>query len=85
MQTKEEIPAIPGIKLIYQTGGQNIADDPSYPFKLKINLRPPEFMVIAWIGLYGGSEEVIVRGMTREVIDKFIEVNEVKTTRACAA
>ena len=66
---------IDGIKVIYQTGGANEPDDPSYPYRMYANFSPPEFMSFAFMGLFGGSEEIIVRGMTREAIDQFIAVN----------
>lgn len=70
---------IPGIKLIRHTGSiRDCPDDPSIPFKLEVNLRPPEFMEMAFIGLYGGSEEIIVRGETKEALDKFIEINRLR-------
>jgi hypothetical protein len=69
---------IPGIKLIYQTGGANEADDPGYPYKLYVNFSPPEFMSFAFTMLYGGSEEIVVRGITREAIDQFISANNFK-------
>jgi hypothetical protein len=55
---------IPGPKLIRHNASKvNLDDDPSFPFKLEANLRPPEFMVEAFVCLYGGgSEEVVVRG-----------------------
>lgn len=71
---------IPGIKLIHHNaGGVNEDDDPSMPYKLEMSLRPPQFMLIAFIGLYGGSEEVVVRGETREAMEKFIEANGFRT------
>ncbi len=70
---------IEGIKLILHTGGTNIPDDPSFPYKLYANLRPPELMDFTFIVLYGGSEEVIVRGMTVEAIEAFITQNQLET------
>jgi hypothetical protein len=67
---------IEGLKLIrLNTAGVDEPDDPSYPYKLKINLRPPELMQVAFVMMHGGSEIVVVRGKTREAIDRFIEVN----------
>ena len=64
------------IKVIYHNaGGINIPDDSSYPWKLEANFRPPEFMYIAFIGLFGGSEEIIVRGKTKEALEKFANEN----------
>ncbi|MFZ5365938.1 MAG: hypothetical protein ACOZBZ_01460 [Patescibacteria group bacterium] len=70
---------IPGLKLIYQTGGTNIADDPSMPYRLDANFRPPEFMEVAFVLMHGGSEEIVVRGMTREALEEFVEANDFKT------
>lgn len=70
---------IDGLKVIYaNTYNINIPDDPSHPFKLHVNFRPPEFMQVAFIMLHGGSEEFIIRAMTREAIDECITQNEWK-------
>lgn len=45
----------------------------NYPYKLTANLQPPDFMQVAFICRYGGSEELIVRGKTRAALDRFIE------------
>lgn len=70
---------IDGIKLVYLTGTQvDEVDDPSdpdYPYRLEVNLRPPELMEVTFILLHGGSEEIVVRGKTRAAIDQFIELN----------
>lgn len=70
---------IPGLKLIYQTGGQRLPDDPSFPFKLEANFRPPEFMNVAFVLMHGGSEEIVIRGMTKEALDEFIKENQLLT------
>ncbi len=71
---------IPGLKLIrHNAGGLNLPDDPSFPFKLEVNLRPPGFMDVAFVGIYGGSEEVVVRGMTKGALYKFVELNQLRT------
>jgi len=65
---------ISGIKLIsLNSSGVNEPEDPSYPYKLEVSFRPPEFMIIAFIGLFGGSEELVIQGKTREDLDKLIE------------
>lgn len=62
------------IKLIRLNSGQvNEPDDPSYPFRLDAIFRPPEFMRFAFVGLFGGTEELIVRGKTREVLEELVE------------
>lgn len=66
------------LKLIKRTGSVNIADDSSYPYKLYCNFAPPEFMNVAFVMLYGGSEEVIVRSKTRESLGEFIDLNNFK-------
>ena len=67
---------IPGLKLIRHNASRvNIADDPSFPFRLDAVLRPPEFMMVAFIGIVGGSEELTVRGMTREALQEFADRN----------
>lgn len=49
------------------------------PFKLEMNLSPPEFMEVAFVSLYGGSELVTVRSMTLESLQRFVEVNGHRT------
>lgn len=76
----EQIPEqIAGLKLVYLTGSRVDAiddpNDPDYPYRLEVNLRPPELMEVAFIMLHGGSEEIIVRGKTREALDQFIALN----------
>jgi hypothetical protein len=67
---------IEGLKLIKLNSCRvNEPDDPSYPYKLEANFSPPEFMQVTFIMLHGGSEEMVVRAMTREALDQFIEVN----------
>ena len=67
---------IPGLKLIHHnSSGVNLPDDTSFPFKLEGNFSPPEFMNVAFVLLYGGSEEIVVRAMTTEALYKFIETN----------
>lgn len=66
------------VKLIKHTGESDHPDDPSLPFKLELVMRAPEFMVIAWIGLYGGSEEVVARGDTLEELTAWMEEHGLK-------
>lgn len=71
---------IPGIKLIHHNSQHvNLPDDETLPFKLEASFSPPEFMRMAFIGLYGGSEEIVVRGQTKEAIDELIEKNHFRT------
>lgn len=70
---------IKGIKLIrHNAGGVNEPDDPSYPWKLEARFSPPEFMMMAFIGLHGGSEEIVVRGETKESLEQFVEANDLR-------
>jgi len=67
---------IAGLKLIRHNAiGVNRPDDPTHPFKMELNCRPPEFMDFTFVAIHGGSEEVVVRGMTKEAIDEFVELN----------
>ena len=65
------------IKLIrLLSAGVREPDDPSYPYKLEVNFSPPELMNVAFVMLYGGSDELIVRAMTREALDEFVAVHD---------
>jgi hypothetical protein len=66
------------LKLIRLTGAVDQPDDPSYPYKLEVNLRPPELMQVTFIMLHGGSEVIVVRGKTRAAIDRFIDQNDLR-------
>jgi hypothetical protein len=70
----------PNLKLIrHNSAGVNLPDDPSFPYKLVVNCSPPEFMIVTFVSLHGGSEEVVVRSKTKESLDRFIKVNNFKT------
>lgn len=70
---------IDGVKLIYHNaGGVNEPDDTSYPFRLEANFSPPEFMNVAFILMRGGSEKIVVRGKTREALEKFVDLNNLR-------
>jgi hypothetical protein len=56
----------------------DVQDDPAFPFKLEVNLRPQEFMQVTFVMLYGGSEELVVRGISREALDRFITTQELR-------
>ena len=74
--TNERGPAIEGLKLIRLNSARiDEPDDPSYPYKLEVNLRPPDLLLVTFVMLCGGSEEMILRGKTRDAIDQFIELN----------
>ena len=67
------------LRALYMTGLlPRQKDDPSYPFLLEVNLRPPDFMRVAWILLNGGSEEIIVQGRTLEALQEFVKKNELR-------
>lgn len=67
------------VKLIKHTGECDHADDPSLPFKLELRMRPPEFMIVAFIGLYGGSEDVVARAETLEDLTAWLDEHELRT------
>ena len=73
-----ELDVIPGIKLIYQTGAIRQPEDPNMLYKLEADFRPPEFMLMAFVGLYGGSEEIVVQGESLEALDKLIKSNDLE-------
>jgi hypothetical protein len=71
---------IEGLKLIRLNSAK--IDEPDdryaadYPYKLVVNLSPPELMQVAFIMLHGGSEEMVVRGKTHEALDRFVALND---------
>lgn len=71
---------IEGLRLVSMTGvkldGSEDRDDTGYPYRLEVNLRPPELVEVAFIMLHGGSEEIVVRAQTRSALDQFINLNE---------
>lgn len=70
---------IPGLKLIqHNAAGVYNSDDHSLPWKMEANFRPPSFMEVTFISLYGGSEIIIVRGKDKQAIDIFLELNNLK-------
>ena len=72
-------PVIPGIKLIrHNATEKELPDDPSFPFKLEISLRPRERDEVLFILLYGGTEEAIVRGVSREALEQLINANDLR-------
>jgi hypothetical protein len=66
------------VKLIKHTGESEHKDDLSLPFKLEMVLREPEFMIVAWIGVYGGSEEIVARGSTLEELTTWMKQHGLK-------
>lgn len=70
---------IPGLKLIrHNADNVDLPDDPSFPFKLEAEFRPPEFMQVAFVMQYGGSEEIIVRAMSMKALNAFIKANDIR-------
>ena len=65
---------IEGLQLVYMTGARldrsEDRDDTGYPYRLEVNLSPPQLMAVAFIMLHGGSEEIVVRSKTRDAIDR---------------
>ena len=73
-------PVIEGIKLIRHNAARySVPDDFTYPFRLDAKFRPPGFMDIAFIFIVGGSEEIVVRGMTAEKLEEFVAANGLRT------
>lgn len=71
----------PNLKLIRSTQhGVDVPDDPAFPYRLDVNLRPPEFMRMAFIVLHGGSEEIVIRGMTLEDLEPLIAENDFRNS-----
>ena len=70
-----------GVEVVYHnaTGiDKRVEDLSEWPFILKVSLRPPEFMTFAFIGLYGGSEEIIALGKTQDDLESFIEEHRLR-------
>jgi len=70
---------IDGLQLVYMTGGRldgsEDRDDTGYPYRLEVNLSPPQLMIVTFVMLHGGSEQIVVRAKTRDAIDQFIGMN----------
>lgn len=70
----------PEIKIIRHMPSRiDVADDPALPFRVEVNLAPPDFMVCTFVMLYGGSEEIVARCANREAVDRFLDSNELRT------
>ena len=63
------------VKLIKHTSD---CDLPSLPFKLEVVLRPPEFLEVTWLGLYGGSEDIVARGDSAEELSVWADEHGLK-------
>lgn len=70
---------IEGVKLIRHNAGRvNEPDDETYPWRLDASFRAPEFMYVAFVFTYGGTEEICVRGKTQEALERFVELNDLR-------
>ena len=56
----------------------NLPDDPSFPFRLEAVFSPPEFLIVAFICMHGGSEDLVVRAMTKEAMEEFIATEHLR-------
>jgi hypothetical protein len=54
-------------------------DDPAFPYKLEVSLSPPEFMRMAFISQFGGSEDIVVGGKSRRAIERFAKKHGLRT------
>jgi hypothetical protein len=69
-----------GVRFVYATGARDRFDeDPALPFRVYVNLRPPEFMQVTFVMIHGGSEEVIVKAETLDSAENFLIRNELAT------
>lgn len=71
---------IPGLHLVELTGqSPRQAPDPTKPWRLVVELTPPQFMQIAFTMLHGGTERVDVQGDTRESLEELMRRNDFRT------
>jgi hypothetical protein len=68
-----------GVRLVSATGQCQYDDDPSLPFRVYVNLRPPKFMGFTFTMLHGGSEEIVARAESLEWAEDFIARNDLET------
>lgn len=65
----------PKVKFIkYNAGNIDNEDDPSYPFKLAASLNPPTMMPALFEAMGLDTEDLIVRGMTKQDLDEIIQI-----------
>lgn len=70
-----DYPAVPGVKIIkLNSSGIDEPDDPELPWKLEMTFRPSDFMIVAFVLLHGPTEDLVVKGNTREDLVRFIEL-----------
>lgn len=67
--------AVPGVRII-KLNSYNIdePDDPALPWKLEMTFSPPEFMQMAFVLMHGGSEDLVVKAISREALDEFLRL-----------
>lgn len=69
----------PGVKIIRHLPSKiDVADDSSMPWKVVVNLRPPEFMNVTFILLYGGSDEIVARCADRAAVDRLLDSTDLR-------
>lgn len=68
------------IKLVRHNAARIQEDDAAIavekPWRFRMFCRPPEFMDMAFIGMIGPQEIVVVRGSDLEILRKFIAAND---------
>lgn len=68
--------AIEGVKLIsHRASGVDGPDDETMPYRLVAVLEAPDFMRMAFVLLYGGTEDIVVRGRTSSALEELVAVN----------
>ncbi len=66
-------------KVIYSNvAGINRRDDRSYPYKLDVMLRPPEFCGVMFAISFGGCEEVTIRANRLGYLKRYMRRNGVR-------
>lgn len=48
------------------------------PFRIEVSLRPPEFMIVTFVMLHGGSEVIKARAVDRSAVDEFLVETELR-------
>jgi len=54
-------------------------EDPALPFKVEISLRAPEFMAVAFVCIYGGSEDIVAQAADLASLCAFVVRNDLVT------
>lgn len=79
LQALNHAPLDRGVRFVSATGSQSYDDDPSMPFHVEVNLRPPEFMQVTFVLLHGGSERIIVRAESLAWAEDFVKRNDLES------